>query len=1208
MKIKRWLFAAAAVAVAIALAGCPGTGGPQETPEPPPGAVRTTVFDMENDPVFQALAFGEISSTDLGGFEGSPFQGAGATFTIVPHPDDATRRALQVDSAADNWRGLDLPNARVGFAVGDEISIAGFLVTEGQPTFNVDVAAWTPLQGWNPQLAAGAEFENEFTPLTAAEVIAIRNNTAHDAPSPLRFVLGNPNRVAVITDLTIVGLRDGVTPPSCNCDDNECLTDGECACYDTGDCGLDCNCEIPVELPPGHIDILDRLSHGSGGFLAIDAAAGVPSAVKVTTTPETGSPEFVELRLGSSGSSHGLDLLLGTHTAAAFDDVVSLQAAGLVTIGQTYTVTATGRVGEGAEGVSFWITRFDAGAPQADVRSEATDLDADDTFDISLDFTPDGTNAHSRVRLMINDSSTTLILTSVVVKNAAGAVVWDMAEVLMCEYGGMVPCDTCGDFPCECGVPTIAVAAQVGNLYSGVASSATFALTGHSLPEDIITGVLANANVTPLPTGVTAGGTITVTPEGTLTGNLTLTTAATAVAGITSNVTVTLGTGANAVTSPAFTVTITQSTWGIELDVPDEGLMFPSELYGYDPVAAVTVGIENTGNQPTGVLSITLEGDDDSFVLSVAEIASIAPGATATFTIRPADDLDEGEHEATVTVAGTGVAASISENFDVSFEVLDPYSPLLTIVTADIDGQFQQGIAGEVSIPITGANMGAAGTVAFSAAGVVTSLPAGITASGDFTIVADGSGTGTLVLAGTPAATATSIVVTVTIREAAAVSTTLDVLAAPSVTVVHYEGTMVDGEGGVVTFTVTGSNVVSLVSGSFTPAMVGPTIPSGVEVGGAFTVTGGTLAGTLTLTGNNTVAEGMHNLTLTLGGAPPAPFTLNIEGDSAPDITLIGAPGTVDRADVNIVLGEAVGMATLIAGDHFAAVGAAEMGTRSGYVFVYDIDGNNSGLRILPAALANLQTGDILRATGRTTGSVSDSRLELRRLNALASNVSGNEGVAPGSPWSIPGVAFTFNRVLLAEDITYGLAIAANTWGGPGRPNDFAFSIDDLIIFRPAPPDGVMTTVFTLASLIAAEGITVGEFTPVGPLTVDGSATVVTWVENPAGGISLQQTGRTENHHGINIATAGLVQPGDTVTVTGRTFLATGGNGAMELQGIQHFFPSGEDVTFNYSVTWTAGDPVPASPRVTANRWSGAAVVDGFIIDTIVIQGYRVPD
>jgi hypothetical protein len=112
--------------------------------------------------------------------------------------------------------------------------------------------------------------------------------------------------------------------------------------------------------------------------------------------------------------------------------------------------------------------------------------------------------------------------------------------------------------------------------------------------------------------------------------------------------------------APTYTITLSETT---EHD-------FGEVTYGYAQQSALTVTITNTGNQATGALAVALSGDDDtSFVLSETSISSILAGGTGntdTFTVRPANDLEVGVYEATVTVTGGN---GIEEDFDVTFEV-----------------------------------------------------------------------------------------------------------------------------------------------------------------------------------------------------------------------------------------------------------------------------------------------------------------------------------------------------------------------------------------------------------------------------------------------------------------------------------------------------------------------------------------------------------
>lgn len=94
---------------------------------------------------------------------------------------------------------------------------------------------------------------------------------------------------------------------------------------------------------------------------------------------------------------------------------------------------------------------------------------------------------------------------------------------------------------------------------------------------------------------------------------------------------------------------------------------FPAAIAGYGAQAAETVTIFNTGNQPTGTLSIQLSSSNSAaFALSAGFIASIAVGSNSSFTIAPIEGLAAGTYDATVTVSGDN---GISASFGVSFTV-----------------------------------------------------------------------------------------------------------------------------------------------------------------------------------------------------------------------------------------------------------------------------------------------------------------------------------------------------------------------------------------------------------------------------------------------------------------------------------------------------------------------------------------------------------
>jgi len=107
--------------------------------------------------------------------------------------------------------------------------------------------------------------------------------------------------------------------------------------------------------------------------------------------------------------------------------------------------------------------------------------------------------------------------------------------------------------------------------------------------------------------------------------------------------------------------------WAIDLDAPAT-YTFPALTEGYtEAPPALQVTVQNTGNQPTGELSVALSGaNPGAFTVTGSPIASISASETGTFTVRPNTGLAVGTHTATVTVSGGN---GISESFDVSFQV-----------------------------------------------------------------------------------------------------------------------------------------------------------------------------------------------------------------------------------------------------------------------------------------------------------------------------------------------------------------------------------------------------------------------------------------------------------------------------------------------------------------------------------------------------------
>ena len=206
MKLGRRILATvAAVVVAVVMTGCP-------SPLRPPPVEWVTVFDLSTDAAFQALPVGVPLTDEM--LDGLPFDNNGAELMMVEHDGG---RALRIVTPAINpeWRGINVLDSVLGFAVGDVITITGeVLSSEGQPHLSEDITAFVPLQGWNPVLSAGGPFSHEFDPLSSGEIVAIRSNTAWDNPPHLRFHVNRANSETLITGFTLSGNRPiGFEPP-----------------------------------------------------------------------------------------------------------------------------------------------------------------------------------------------------------------------------------------------------------------------------------------------------------------------------------------------------------------------------------------------------------------------------------------------------------------------------------------------------------------------------------------------------------------------------------------------------------------------------------------------------------------------------------------------------------------------------------------------------------------------------------------------------------------------------------------------------------------------------------------------------------------------------------------------------------------------------------------------------------------------------------
>jgi len=206
MNAKRWFFAVATIAVTIALAGCPASTEPEI--DPPTGGEWGVVFNMADDPVFQALPLGPIADNAAAeaAWTGTPLQAVGTIgenvrYTIVEHEG---RRALEI-AITTSWSGVDMTNSFSGFRHEDkiEVEVLPTMVASGaQILLNLNHAGWEPLGGWNPTMVEGEAIGNEFT-LTQADVGDI--TTA--SPTNIRIRTNHVPTTFILTELRLEGQR-----------------------------------------------------------------------------------------------------------------------------------------------------------------------------------------------------------------------------------------------------------------------------------------------------------------------------------------------------------------------------------------------------------------------------------------------------------------------------------------------------------------------------------------------------------------------------------------------------------------------------------------------------------------------------------------------------------------------------------------------------------------------------------------------------------------------------------------------------------------------------------------------------------------------------------------------------------------------------------------------------------------------------------------
>jgi|GEM_PF-2599306 len=412
MRMSKWILAAAAVVVAIALAGCPmptrpGDGPPGGGEE---GEVWTTLFELATHEPFQALAIGTTGNENVFGGGGTilptPLNGAGNPgATIVDSPVAGQARSLRLASGAVDWgQGFDMPRENFGFQVGDTITITGEIL---------DLPAGRRIQvnrhgTAEDAFVGGVEtirdtegpFEISFT-LVASDLAA-----PNMAPNRgLRFEM-RPDGVEVrIDNILIEGYRDPDAEP-------------EPTPEPTPD-------PTPEPTPEGLVGTDVNLNPTVSPFMGI----AVNTTMPVSRIYRTAAGEFAELHLPrrAGNDADGLEIVLNDNIADNWPDGLA-GANGPLSGGGTYTITVTGRTTATGD-----IRLQRASDPWAILAYEA--LVPGEDFEISTEFTTDASGSGNTIpgRIRVRGSvagAQPIIITSVIIENADGDVVWDLAEVL----------------------------------------------------------------------------------------------------------------------------------------------------------------------------------------------------------------------------------------------------------------------------------------------------------------------------------------------------------------------------------------------------------------------------------------------------------------------------------------------------------------------------------------------------------------------------------------------------------------------------------------------------------------------------------------------------------------------------------------------------------------------------------------------------------
>jgi len=377
MKLRRLFFAAAAVAIAVALTGCPDRsddngGAVDQVATPPSTAGFEVLFNWATDPRTQGLALTTTGLDAIGvvetddpdaddehtfGLSAPGWDADLLTIGLVPIADQRSLQFTVTAGSGDGWgAGLELVSDYFEFQVGDRIFVSGGLIALGGPAWYAPPRLWLGIDSVAPpprdldqRTTAGAFVFDET--LGPADIAALAGTAYHPqgAPPPPPPVGGirlgaRATGVTTVRVDNIIVMRplDACTCGVPHCPATECdCTAGDCECDCVDECCTDdydcvnCQCAPIVTKTLGSLITLQGISPAPAWLdytatVGDDFAGGNPDIGPLHSNEWNNEPpigawvahnDALSLRVSGGMNWHGLQIDMDIFQA---DDVVTV--------------------------------------------------------------------------------------------------------------------------------------------------------------------------------------------------------------------------------------------------------------------------------------------------------------------------------------------------------------------------------------------------------------------------------------------------------------------------------------------------------------------------------------------------------------------------------------------------------------------------------------------------------------------------------------------------------------------------------------------------------------------------------------------------------------------------------------------------------------------------------------------------------------------